>query len=89
MSDNYEIILRPSARRDLDSLDARTFQRILNQLKKLEENARPQDSKKLKGRRNEYRLRAGNYRILYEIVESDRTVRVFHVLTRQDAYKTR
>ena len=86
MGDKYKIVLRPAARRDADALDSKTFDRILSKINDLKTNARPPGTKKLVGRNNEYRLRAGNYRVLYEIDDKEKVVRIFRVLHRREAY---
>jgi len=87
MGDKYKIVLRPAARRDSDSLDRVSFNRILSKINVLKIDARPPGSKKLVGRDNEYRLRIGNYRVLYEIDDKEMVVRIFRVLHRREAYR--
>jgi len=87
MDDKYKIVLRPAAKRDSDVLDRETFDRILSKINVLKCDARPPGVKKLVGHDNEYRLRAGKYRILYEIDDNEKIVRIFRVLHRREAYR--
>jgi len=87
MGDEYKIVLRPAAGRDCDALDSKTFERILAKIKALKTDARPQGVRKLVGRNNEYRLRIGNYRVLYEIDDKEKIVRIFRVLHRREVYR--
>ncbi|MEW5946064.1 MAG: type II toxin-antitoxin system RelE/ParE family toxin [bacterium] len=87
MGDNYKIVLRPAARRDFDALDRQTFRRIISKINVLKSDARPPGSKKLVGRDNEHRLRIGSYRVLYEIDDKEKIIRIFRVLHRREAYR--
>jgi mRNA interferase RelE/StbE len=87
MSPRYIVLLRPAAQRDWDHLPAVTYQRVQAALLKLEENPRPRGSKKLTGRENEWRLRMGEYRVLYEVDDKARVVRVFCIRHRREAYR--
>jgi mRNA interferase RelE/StbE len=50
-------------------------------------NPRPPGSKKLAGSKNEWRIRVGDYRVLYDIADKVRIVRVYRVRHRRDVYK--
>jgi mRNA interferase RelE/StbE len=83
----YQVLLRPAAQRDLKKLPDKVFGRILTDLEHLSENARPRGVKKLKGRENEWRIRSGDYRILYEIDDTNNIVRIFRIVHRREAYR--
>lgn len=87
MMREYEIVLRPAAQRDLRKITEPDHTRIINALKGLKEQARPKGVRKLAGQENEWRLRVGDYRILYEIVDSEQTVRIFRIAHRREAYR--
>jgi len=92
-SGRYTVTIRPAAYQDLQSIAKKVRKeqrkRIGKRIAELETQPRPRGSKKLAGSDNEYRLRDGNYRILYAIDENKRTVRVSRILDRKDAYKGR
>ena len=86
---NYKIELSTDSEKYLRILDKSTRVRILNHLKILTENPRhPElDIKKMQGRPNLYRLRVGNYRILYTIKGDILVVFVVTVVPRDVVYK--
>ena len=62
----FQIILPKSVQKELDRLPDEIARRILTRLAGLETNPRPADVKKLKGR-DAWRIRVGDYRVIYEI----------------------
>lgn len=66
MSD-YQVILQPSAQKQLKSLSMEIASRILPALRALATTARPPGCLKLKGKQNQWRIRIGDYRIIYSI----------------------
>ena len=70
----YQVILPKSVRKELDRLPDDIVERIMTRLAGLETNPRPADVKKLKGR-DAWRIRVGDYRVIYEIHD-----RVFQIL---------
>ncbi len=70
----------------MDRLPPRTFQRITQAVLRLERDPRPQGSTKLRGL-EDYRLRIGQYRILYSIDDRERIVEVVAVGHRRDVYR--
>jgi mRNA interferase RelE/StbE len=82
----YKITFKKSVSKDLRSIPQKDVQRILEAIKKLSENPRPPQSKKLSGQ-EKYRLRQGNYRILYSIEDDKLIVQVVKVGNRRDVYR--
>lgn len=68
----YRVIVRKSVSKDLKGISQKDVRRILAAIKSLADDPRPSGTKKLSGQ-DRYRLRQGNYRILYEI-EDDRLI---------------
>lgn len=83
----YEVYLEKSAERDLKKLDSVIFNRIIEQFRTLAADPRPPGSKKLVGSAKDRRLRVGDYRVLYEIDDSEEVVRVMRVRHRREAYR--
>jgi mRNA interferase RelE/StbE len=83
----YEVFLERAAERDLKSLSVQIFQRILPRIKSLAQNPRPSGCHKLSGSRNDWRIRVGDYRIIYEINERAKVVRVVRVPHRREVYR--
>lgn len=84
--EEYRVLLEKRAVKQLQSLDSETGSRVANALEALHEGFSARlDLKKLKGMKNRYRVRVGNYRILFE-VSSNREILVFAILHRAKAY---
>lgn len=79
----YQIELKPRAVRDLKTIDQTQARRIAEKLSLLRDNLAG-DVKRLTNSTSEFRLRVGDYRILFEI-EGDKVV-VYRVRHRKDAY---
>jgi len=82
----YTVLVSPRARRELDELSTQLYQRITSKLIDLENDPRPPGCVKLTGREG-WRVRVGDYRILYSIDDSNRVVLVEHIGHRSDVYR--
>lgn len=83
----YRVTLRKSVAKDLKGIPKKDVRRILAAIESLADDPRPPDSKKLSGQER-YRLRQGNYRILYEIEDDVLIVCVVRVGNRRDVYRS-
>lgn len=83
----HEILLGNRAERDLRRLPETTFGRVIRKIKALAEKPRPPDCRKLMGSVNDYRIRVGDYRILYEVDDRERVVRILRIRHRRDVYQ--
>jgi len=83
----FEVYLERAAQRDLKNLSSEYFHRIVPHIKSLAENPRPPGCRKITGSKNDWRIRVGDYRILYEIDEKARVVRVMRVRHRREVYR--
>ncbi len=83
----YEVYLERSAENDLKRLPTSTLDRIVHQIKTLARNPRPSGCRKITGSKNDWRIRIGDYRVLYEIVEKARVLRIMRVRHRREAYR--
>ena len=81
---NYQVVLKPKAEKDLKSLQKGDIARVADRLHLLE-NDMQGDVKRLSNHSPEYRMRAGNFRALFEVV-GDRII-VYRILHRKDAYR--
>ncbi len=87
---NYQLEISPAAQRDLKKLAKQpgtTLQRIRDVIDELETDPRPHGVKKLQGEENLYRIRVGDYRIIYSIEEKKLIVLVIRIGHRRDIYK--
>lgn len=82
----YKIVLKRSVQKDLDKINNVVCSKIISEIEKLKQNPRNVNVKKLVNRNNEYRLRVGNYRILFYIEETEKLIGISRVLHRRDAY---
>ena len=86
-SDLYRIELRPSAVRELEKLDNRERQRVGRKISELAHNPRPSGAKKLQGEGGWWRVRVGDYRIIYAIEDARLVVLVVRVGHRREVYR--
>jgi mRNA interferase RelE/StbE len=82
----FEIRIKKSAEREMDALPAQIFSRITKEILQLESSPRPRGCKKLRGR-HEYRLRVGDYRILYTVNDDSSSIEIITVGHRRDVYR--
>ena len=83
----YSIFFKESVRKDLESIPKRDLQRIMERIASLADNPRPPGSEKLSGQ-EKYRIRQGNYRIIYSIEENRLIVMVVKVGHRREVYRS-
>ena len=84
----YTLSIKPSAAKDLQSIsDKVTLTRLIEKVKSLATQPRPSGSEKLAGRPNLYRVRQGNYRVIYSVDDEARVVDVVKVGHRKDVYR--
>ena len=83
----YEVLLEHSAERDLKALAADIFHRIIPKIKYLSQNPRPSGCHKITGSKNDWRIRVGDYRVIYEIDDRRRLVKVMRIRHRRDVYR--
>lgn len=84
----HEIVLSAPAERDLKRLPAALFRRVIAAMRALAAVPRPPGARKLHGSgRDDYRLRVGDYRVLYEVDDTARLVRIMRVRHRREAYR--
>lgn len=83
---SYEIRLAPAAARQLRKFDPPVRRRIQAALELLAEDPRPPAAKRLVGGAGEWRVRTGDYRIVYEIHDGSLLVLVLRMGHRRDVY---
>ncbi|MEW6360398.1 MAG: type II toxin-antitoxin system RelE/ParE family toxin [Planctomycetota bacterium] len=85
---SYTVCLESSAERDLKRLPRDVLRRVDMKLLSLAQNPRPHGVRKLAGREGDgWRVRIGDYRILYTIDDEARTVSVYRIRSRPTAYR--
>ncbi|MGA2622181.1 MAG: type II toxin-antitoxin system RelE/ParE family toxin [Thermoguttaceae bacterium] len=83
----YEVFFKPSADRQLQKLPPDIQRRIVSELAAVALNPRPPGVVKMGGYENLWRIRIGNYRVLYEIHDDHLIVLVLRIAHRKDAYR--
>ncbi|MBD5778232.1 type II toxin-antitoxin system RelE/ParE family toxin [Pelagicoccus sp. NFK12] len=83
---DYKIEIKRSAAEELEKIQKKDRDRIIEKIQALSEDPRPPQSKKLSGE-EKYRIRHGDYRVLYQIYDEVITVVVVRVAHRKEAYK--
>jgi mRNA interferase RelE/StbE len=83
---SYRVALTASAEKELRALSRKTVARMMPRLEHLASTPRPPGCKKLKGGDKEWRIRVGDYRIVYVIDDSARTVDVTRIAHRREVY---
>jgi mRNA interferase RelE/StbE len=83
----YDIVLKARASQELEQLPPTVLKRIRAAIAKLRNDPRPPGCKKLFGSDNAWRLRIGDYRVLYEVYDDELLVRVFRISHRKEAYR--
>ena len=85
--DIYRIEWTRSAAKELRKLPRQMIPKIVAEVDNLTSNPYPQGVRKLVGTENSYRIRVGDYRILYNIIENRLIVEIIRVGHRKDVYK--
>lgn len=85
--ERYELVYLPSIQKDLRKIPKTTVRKILARTEKLRADPFPRDSIKLTGYDNRYRLRQGDYRILYSVDGERILVTVVQIGHRRGIYK--
>ena len=83
----YQVVVERSAEKDLKRLSAKIRPRVATALRGLASNPRPPGSRKLAGAEHGWRIRVGDYRIIYEIADVIRVVRVQRIRHRREVYR--
>ena len=84
--ESYRLEIKRSAAKEIGDLRKADCQRVVARIQLLASNPRPHGCEKLSGA-EKYRIRQGDYRILYEIVDSTKLVIIVKVGNRKEAYR--
>ena len=83
----YTVVITRSPQKALDRLEGDIYARITRKLEELEDNPRPMGVEKLSGREDLYRVRVGDWRIVYAIQDQELIVLVVKVAHRREVYR--
>jgi mRNA interferase RelE/StbE len=82
----YKVFIRASASKELEAIPKKWLQKIVDRIRYLEENPRPVGCEKLSAQER-YRLRQGNYRIVYSIQDNEQTIHIVKIGHRKEIYR--
>jgi mRNA interferase RelE/StbE len=82
----YSLEIKQSAQRELDALDDALFARIDRKILALADDPRPAGCKKLRAYKDQWRVRVGDWRVLYVIDDAAKLVTITRVAHRRDVY---
>jgi mRNA interferase RelE/StbE len=83
---NYTVVITRGAQRDLAALQPTTYRRVRDAIRILDTNPRPSGCSKLTDR-EAWKIRVGDYRVIYEIDDQQRQVTVRLIRHRREAYR--
>ena len=83
----YEVLFERRAERDLRSLPDSVANRVVTAIRSLATHPRPSGCRKLVGGENAWRIRVGDYRIIYEVDDPSRRVHIMFIRHRREAYR--
>lgn len=84
---SYEINWNHSAEKELKSIGRQYISRILEAVEALAENPFPPQHRKLHGVESSYRIRVGDYRVIYQVEMENKRIVIYHVRHRKEAYR--
>ncbi|MGK0456580.1 MAG: mRNA interferase RelE/StbE [Zhongshania aliphaticivorans] len=84
--ESYRIAIKKSAAKEIEKVEKKDRFRIIEKIRSLASDLHPLGSKKLSGQ-EKYRIRQGNYRILYQVIDDELIINVVRVGHRRDIYK--
>ena len=83
----YSVVVSNNVEKQLDDLPEKLRLRVLTVIAQLSETPRPSGVKKLKGEKDEYRLRISDYRLRYKIKDKELLILVIQFKHRRDVYR--
>jgi mRNA interferase RelE/StbE len=83
---SYRVSITRKAQKELANLQIEDYESVKNNIKDLTNLPRPQGCKKLTGR-DGWRIRVGDYRVIYEIDDKEKIVTVLHIGHRREIYR--
>lgn len=83
----YKILIKESAIKELESVPKKSLKQIIKRIQSLADNPRPKGSQKLSAQER-YRIRQGDYRIIYSILDDQTTVHVYKIGHRREACRS-
>jgi mRNA interferase RelE/StbE len=83
---SYDVLILRRAQKELQRLPDEAYMRVRDAIRLLADDPRPPECRKLTGREG-WRIRVGEYRVIYEIDDVRKSVTILHVGHRRDVYR--
>jgi len=83
----YRITIKKSAVKELEDISRKDLRKVINRIRSLAKDPRPKGSQKLSGQER-YRIRQGNYRIVYSIEDKDPLIVIVKIGHRREIYRS-
>ena len=84
---SFKVVSKPSVEKDLRSLPKSTIVRVMRQIAGLSDEPFPRQAVKLEGGEELYRIRVGDYRVIYAVERAARLVTIHYVRHRREVYR--
>jgi len=84
---SYFVEVKPSARKELEALADKMLARVLKKMNSLGNAPRPAGCKKLKGYQDQWRVRVGDWRVVYIIDDAAKLVSITRIAHRREVYE--
>jgi mRNA interferase RelE/StbE len=84
---NYSVEVKPPARKELEALPNNMLARVIQKIESLGEAPRPAGCKKLKGYKDQWRVRVGDWRMVYIIDDAAKLISVTRIAHRREVYE--
>ncbi len=85
--ESYKVLIKKSGAEELAEIPRKDLEKIVRRIRALGQNPRPSGCRKLSGE-DRYRLRQGDYRIVYAVDDSQRIVKIYKIGNRREIYRT-
>jgi mRNA interferase RelE/StbE len=83
----YRVLFERAVEKDLGRLSTGIHDRVIAAIRRLAKNPRPTGCRKLTGADSDWRIRVGDYRVIYEIADDIKVVRINRVRHRGEVYR--
>lgn len=83
----YSVHIESRPEKELDHLPKQIYERVIEHIKTLRENPRPHGCRKIAGSKQDWRIRVGDYRVIYEIDDTNKEIHIMRVRHRGEAYR--
>ena len=84
---SYEIRWKSSAVRDIHNIDRQQIQKIIRAVESLADNPFPRNYLKIQGSEEDYRIRIGDYRAIYQVHTRSKVIIIYHIRHRKHVYR--